>query len=441
MFTVKQSSDTGGNCLVAASRIPRGTVILSEKSLTSLSPTADYVANYHELSEVDKGRYNALGGESCLNGDSAVLEEAQRCFKSEEERKAYYIGRVNAFEGGLIFPTGSFFNHSCDNNCNFTLVGTVGTFTSVVDIEEGEELTISYLGVNILSGRTKRRNVLRREKFFTCECARCNTGGEEEVLEELVPCPVCHIRTNEDAVDGVVDVDGGGGGGSKVMLPVDVLEGDDVVYVNACGKSKCDVCGTKLDSSGGGKDYEVPLFTAARRVSDLVELRMNSGGVDGEGQGDDDDVTHKELIFETYELARQTVGAKHYSTILISLLLFEKTVAELNSVILLGNGGVVDEEQVALIIDVFEDVWGFAVGLGLKMGAEGILHKHAINLARIIKSFGDNGSKEYAATYAMKVKDWVLAMLSGDGTYVGVVENLCAPSLNDEGGTKKKVKR
>jgi len=219
------------------------------------------------------------------------------------------------------------------------------------------------------------------------------------------------------------------------------LEADFGKFGEINGKSKCDVCGTKFDSSGGGKDYEVPHFKVARRVSDLVELWMNSGGVDGEGQGDDDDVTHKELIFETYELARQTVGAKHYSTILISLLLFEKTVAELNSVILLGNGGVVDEEQVALIIDVFEDVWGFAVGLGLKMGAEGILHKHAINLARIVASFGDNGSKEYAATYAMKVKDWVLAMLSGDGTYVGVVENLCAPSLNDEGGTKKKVKR
>lgn len=51
--------------------------------------------------------------------------------------------------GVQLFPTASYFNHSCDSNVRVVQTGTLLTFTARRDISQGEELCISYIDTNI----------------------------------------------------------------------------------------------------------------------------------------------------------------------------------------------------------------------------------------------------------------------------------------------------
>lgn len=73
--------------------------------------------------------------------------------------------------GFAVYPTGSFFNHLCAANIRKVRVGAAYEFYAARDIEEGEELCISYGPRS--SDPVHERQAALKEWFFECACPRC----------------------------------------------------------------------------------------------------------------------------------------------------------------------------------------------------------------------------------------------------------------------------
>jgi SET and MYND domain-containing protein len=78
------------------------------------------------------------------------------------------------FFGYGCWPAASYFNHSCGPNIEKTRVGRTWEFRAGRDIEEGDELCITYLsGEERKLSRGKRMVTLKRNWGFDCACERC----------------------------------------------------------------------------------------------------------------------------------------------------------------------------------------------------------------------------------------------------------------------------
>ncbi|KAF2274315.1 SET domain-containing protein [Westerdykella ornata] len=78
------------------------------------------------------------------------------------------------FFGYGCWPAASYFNHSCGPNIEKRRNGRVWEFRAGRDIEEGEELCITYLsGEERKMSRGKRMLTLKRNWGFDCACERC----------------------------------------------------------------------------------------------------------------------------------------------------------------------------------------------------------------------------------------------------------------------------
>jgi SET domain-containing protein len=78
-----------------------------------------------------------------------------------------------------MYPSASYFNHSCDPNIAKVRQGRTVLFVTSKEVQAGDELCISY-------GHTERpveerRRVLRDWWGFSCNCSRCIS--ELEFLE------------------------------------------------------------------------------------------------------------------------------------------------------------------------------------------------------------------------------------------------------------------
>lgn len=72
-----------------------------------------------------------------------------------------------------LWPEFSLFNHSCAPNAVAVVVGQSLLVRAVTPVLTGEELTISYLGVDRLAPVAHRRAVLQGRYRFVCQCSRC----------------------------------------------------------------------------------------------------------------------------------------------------------------------------------------------------------------------------------------------------------------------------
>ncbi|KAF1347163.1 hypothetical protein BDV97DRAFT_300917 [Delphinella strobiligena] len=78
--------------------------------------------------------------------------------------------------GYALWPCASYFNHSCAPNVRKKREGRVWRFWADEEIEEGEELCITYLGGDEKSMcREERMEKLQKNWGFECACARCRT--------------------------------------------------------------------------------------------------------------------------------------------------------------------------------------------------------------------------------------------------------------------------
>ncbi|KAL6062168.1 SET domain-containing protein [Balamuthia mandrillaris] len=70
-----------------------------------------------------------------------------------------------------LYPQAALINHSCQPNCVSLFVGASFHLRSIVDINEGDEITLNY--VHIGDPTEQRRKALRETFFFECQCTRC----------------------------------------------------------------------------------------------------------------------------------------------------------------------------------------------------------------------------------------------------------------------------
>lgn len=73
--------------------------------------------------------------------------------------------------GHALYPTASFYNHSCDPNCDVDQTKNLLTIRLKRDVVKGTPLTISYIDTN--QPLRTRRNKLLSEYYFLCCCERC----------------------------------------------------------------------------------------------------------------------------------------------------------------------------------------------------------------------------------------------------------------------------
>ena len=83
--------------------------------------------------------------------------------------------------GSAMYPSASYFNHSCDPNIAKLRQGRTIVFVTSKEVQAGEELCISY-------GHTERqveerRQVLRDWWGFNCNCSRCISELEKRIIE------------------------------------------------------------------------------------------------------------------------------------------------------------------------------------------------------------------------------------------------------------------
>jgi len=99
----------------------------------------------------------------------------------ETALQVYEIFDTNAFHNG-VFLKMSRFNHSCIANAEYfwNTTENVREIRSISNIEDGEEITISYGGLEVEDTRVRRENLSRYH--FHCNCPACNLSKEN--LEE-----------------------------------------------------------------------------------------------------------------------------------------------------------------------------------------------------------------------------------------------------------------
>lgn len=76
------------------------------------------------------------------------------------------------FLGYMLSPEASYFNHSCRPNLKKARDGNMMTFTTIKDVEKGEQLCIDYFQISE-EPFEYRQKTLNENWFFQCACDRC----------------------------------------------------------------------------------------------------------------------------------------------------------------------------------------------------------------------------------------------------------------------------
>ena len=140
--------------------------------------------------------------------------------------------------GRSLYPTASYFNHSCQPNCEVFETGSLLSIHPTRDIVAGEEVTIAYIDTQ--QPLRTRRQQLQTTYFFHCQCVRC-------VREE------------------VTDTEGAGGGEEGEVAEVEVAR---VSYVEKQGGRER---GKKRNAKPKKKKMAVKYHTADSTVSTVSE--------------------------------------------------------------------------------------------------------------------------------------------------------------------------
>lgn len=166
-----------GKALVATEKISKGTRILSEEAIVTIS----------EQASIER-----LQTSICQQVE-ALSEHQRQSFLSMHNIHPYsnvaeqYLGivRTNSLPAEVVGDKGAIFleacriNHACDNNAQKSWNDEIKRHTvhALRDINKGEEITITYLGP--LKNREARQKALRKGFAFTCLCRLCSLPSEQ----------------------------------------------------------------------------------------------------------------------------------------------------------------------------------------------------------------------------------------------------------------------
>ncbi|KAI9905711.1 hypothetical protein PsorP6_013790 [Peronosclerospora sorghi] len=98
-----------------------------------------------------------------------------------------------------LFPICALINHSCQPNCIYSNGGdSLMEVRALRDITEGEELTLSYIDIDM--EREERRKLLRATKHFDCHCKRCSMPLSESIDRYVAGfcCPLCSSTATKE---------------------------------------------------------------------------------------------------------------------------------------------------------------------------------------------------------------------------------------------------
>jgi hypothetical protein len=167
-----------GKGLVASEDIPKGTRILSEEPVITIpegqwgieSLKTHISQQVESLSERQRQSFLSLYN---LYPDGNIVEQSLGIFRTNGlPIEAQGIG-------GGIFLEACRINHACDNNAQKHWNQHIKRHTihALRDISKGEEITISYLGLD--SSREVRQNKLQEKFGFLCSCRLCSLPTEQ----------------------------------------------------------------------------------------------------------------------------------------------------------------------------------------------------------------------------------------------------------------------
>ncbi|KAH6637398.1 hypothetical protein C7974DRAFT_140533 [Boeremia exigua] len=185
-----------GKGLVVKEKISKGTRILSEEAVVTLSESAgserlriSICKQVEALSEMQRRDFLSMHN---IHPYRNAAEQYLGIFRTNS-LPAEAVG-----DRGAIFPEACRINHACDNNAqkNWNEKTKRHTVHALRDINKGEEITITYLGP--LKNRKARQEVLRERFDFECLCRLCSLPPEQSQESD---------RRLEDIhrLDGVID--------------------------------------------------------------------------------------------------------------------------------------------------------------------------------------------------------------------------------------------
>ncbi|KAF2500040.1 SET domain-containing protein [Lophium mytilinum] len=171
-----------GYGLFATRRIARGTTVILEAPLVVIQPPPLTLGQGYEISKMLDSLRAEFAKLSPPNQKRYLALHAH-VFPSEEGKERLMpILRSNAFNTGTglgLFPIVARINHSCRPNAAYFWSERLGRRVVYAgrDIEEGEEISISYIP---LLKTTKEREQRLAQYGFTCECEACEAsrGGD-----------------------------------------------------------------------------------------------------------------------------------------------------------------------------------------------------------------------------------------------------------------------
>eukprot|EP00698_Gefionella_okellyi_P013793 TRINITY_DN3795_c0_g1_i2.p1 TRINITY_DN3795_c0_g1~~TRINITY_DN3795_c0_g1_i2.p1 ORF type:complete len:487 (+),score=67.22 TRINITY_DN3795_c0_g1_i2:74-1534(+) len=99
-----------------------------------------------------------------------------------------------------LFPTGSFFDHSCRPNVVLCAQSAQGSFPAahfrtILPVKQGDQLLISYC--DVYQPVEQRRAQLQQTYHFTCECDGCRADSKDntDYIINALLCPNCATAT------------------------------------------------------------------------------------------------------------------------------------------------------------------------------------------------------------------------------------------------------
>lgn len=190
-----------GQGMFARSRIPKGTRLLSEAPIFTLPRNNVNLflvsCNVERLSPAQREAFFALHNTHRGGARHSALEAL-----GITRTNALPLG-ADASEGG-VFLEASRINHSCRQNAQNTWNASLGRLTvhAIRDIEEGEEVTTTYLSAS--QNRATRQARLRASFGFVCACEQCSL-------------PAAQLRQSDDRLDEMARLDGRLGDGIGIV--------------------------------------------------------------------------------------------------------------------------------------------------------------------------------------------------------------------------------
>ena len=217
-----------GYGFVALNHIPKNTIILSEYpsfKIDNYSPSQfdmfELIFNILKSKNKLKSRFMNYMPQSLNNNYSQIIGNIKTTFgKLKSHNHIIYDYMVNnysmdeivllslkyisnAFDffdhGPIILLTGSIFNHSCSPNIIFGKSDDVNpkmVFTTIRDIEKGEELCDSY--VDIFSDYKIRTSNIKNRYGFVCMCDRCTRDNQTK--KDILKKNIFHTKNNNKLI-------------------------------------------------------------------------------------------------------------------------------------------------------------------------------------------------------------------------------------------------